>query len=287
VSCTKASCARGACTYRCPGLPVRALRLNCFFYQVERNNVPLSNIRIVLVHPTHPGNIGAAARAMKTMCLQALRLVRPADYQGGEASARAAGANDVLAGAVIHDSLGEALQGCGLVIGTSSRARAIPWPALDPRAGARKLVAQAEQGPVALVFGREKMGLTNAELDMCRYVVSIPASESYSSLNLACAVQLMGYEILLAGEAHQRGACSERHEPEAPPARSEDLARFYRHLGEVLIELGFLDPSNPRKLMRRLRRLFNRAGLDANELNILRGILTAVQQGVDRSRGHG
>ncbi len=238
----------------------------------------LENIRIILVDPSHPGNIGAAARAMKTMCLHALHLVTPVDYSGPETRARAAGADDLLADIVCSESLTEALEGSRLVIGTSARTRAIPWPSLEPELAARQLVAEAEHGPVALVFGREKMGLTNAELDQCQFVVSIPANPRYSSLNLACAVQVMSYEIMRASRQAQDTTPDEWHEPHVPLARNEDIERFYRHLEEVLEEIRFLDPENPRKLMRRLYRLFNRACLDENEVNILRGILTAVQQ---------
>lgn len=237
----------------------------------------LKNIRIVLVNPSHPGNIGATARAMKTMCLRALYLVSPADYTGPEARARAAGADDVLANAMCCDSLAQALTGARLVIGTSTRTRSIPWPSLDPMVGAQQLVREARRGPVALVFGREKVGLTNAELDQCQYVVSIPTNSDYGSLNLACAAQVMSYEILCASGQGKRGKTVSWHEAHVPLARSEDIERFYRHLEEVLAEIGFLDPANPRKLMRRLYRLFNRVRLDENEVNILRGILTAVQ----------
>jgi tRNA (cytidine32/uridine32-2'-O)-methyltransferase len=238
----------------------------------------LENIRIVIVNPSHPGNIGAVARAMKTMCLHALHLVTPVDYTGSETRARAAGADDVLASVICNESLTEALEGSRLVIGTSTRIRAIPWPSLEPDVGARQLVAEAEHGPVALVFGREKMGLTNAELDQCQFVVSIPANPQYSSLNLACAVQVMSYEILRASRQAQNTETHAWHEAHVPLACNEDVDRFYRHLEEVLEEIRFLDPENPRKLMRRLYRLFNRACLDENEVNILRGILTAVQR---------
>lgn len=241
----------------------------------------LKNIRMVLVNPTHPGNIGATARAMKTMCLEVLYLVSPVDYRGPEARARAAGAEDILANAQECSSLGEALTGCRLVIGTSARTRSIPWPALEPRACAEQLVTEARQGPVALVFGREKMGLTNAELDLCQYVVTIPANPEYASLNLACAVQVMNYEILRASQGQFESNAVEWHEAGVPFARRDDVERFYRHLQAVLVQIGFLDPANPRKLMRRLYRLFNRARLDENEVNILRGILTAVQQRCD------
>lgn len=238
----------------------------------------LKNIRMVLVNPTHPGNIGATARAMKTMCLDTLYLVSPVDYLSPEARARAAGADDVLTNAVECSSLEEALAGCRLVIGTSTRTRSIPWPTLEPPTCARQLVTEARHGPVALVFGREKMGLTNAELDLCQYVVTIPANTVYPSLNLACAVQVMDYEILGASQGPAAGDAIDWHEPDVAFARAEDIERFYRHLETVLVQIGFLDPANPRKLMRRLYRLFNRVRLDENEVNILRGILTAVEQ---------
>lgn len=242
---------------------------------MNENQEKLHNIRIVLVHPTHPGNIGAVARAMKTMCLDALYLVEPVDYLSADARARATGADDVLLRAQRCESLPEALRDCRLVIGTSARMRGIPWPALAPSPCAKRLLAEAGHGPVALVFGREKMGLTNAELDFCQYVVGIPANPRYASLNLAGAVQVLGYELL---RASGEDAAPAWREGRVPLARNDDLQRFYSHLQDVLVETGFLEPAKPRRLMRRLYRLFNRAALDENELNILRGILTAVQQ---------
>ncbi len=242
---------------------------------MNENQERLHKIRVVLVHPTHPGNIGAVARAMKTMCLDALYLVEPTEYLGAQARARAAGADDILLKARCCESLPEALRDCRLVVGTSARARGIPWPSLAPSLCAQRLLAEAGYGPVALVFGREKMGLTNAELDLCQYVVGIPANARYGSLNLACAVQILGYELFQASVA---GATREWRESGVPLARSEDMQHFYRHLQEVLVGTGFLDPANPRRLMRRLYRLFNRACLDENEVNILRGMLTAIQQ---------
>lgn len=239
------------------------------------NREKLRNIRIVLVHPTHPGNIGAVARAMKTMCLDALYLVEPAEYLDAEARARAAGADDILLRARCCQSLLEALCDCRLVIGTSARSRGIPWPSLAPSLSAKRLLAEASHGPVALVFGREKMGLTNTELDLCQYVVGIPANPDYASLNLAGAVQVLGYELFCASTEN---AVPEWREGHVPLARNDDLQRFYKHLQEVLVETGFFDPAKPRRLMRRLYRLFNRAYLDENEVSILRGILTAVQQ---------
>jgi len=225
----------------------------------------LANIRIVLVRPTHPGNVGATARAMKNMSLRTLYLVAPEDYPSREATDRAVGAADVLQDALVCGSLDEALQGCHLVIGTSARSRRIEWPALDPGICAQRLVEGARQGPVALLFGQERTGLTNAELDLCHFVVTIPSDKQYSSLNLAAAVQILAYEI-------------HRAAGEGRPVGSDDMQRFYQHLEEVLQQIEFLDPENPRLLMRRLMRLFNRATLDHNEMNIMRGILTAVQR---------
>jgi TrmH family RNA methyltransferase len=235
-----------------------------------------ANIRIVLVRPTHPGNVGATARAMKNMALRSLYLIEPERFPSPEATDRAAGADDVLESAVSCTSLDEALKDCHLVIGTSARPRRIEWPTLDPAAGAGRLVEGARQGPVALLFGQERTGLINSELDRCHFVVTIPADQAYSSLNLASAVQILAYEIYRAVLAERPAEAMESREGRL--ASSEDMQRFYQHLEEVLQQIGFLDPDNPRFLMRRLMRLFNRASLDDNEMNILRGILTAIQQ---------
>lgn len=236
-----------------------------------------ANIRIVLVRPTHPGNVGATARAMKNMAMRSLYLVEPERFPSPEATDRAAGADDVLESAVICASLDEAIKDCHLVVGTTARQRRIEWPTLDPAEGARRLAEAAQQGPVALLFGQERTGLLNAELDRCHFMVTIPADKEYSSLNLASAVQILAYEIYRAILADIQ---SEATEPRAGrPASSEDMQRFYQHLEEVLQQIGFLDPNNPRLLMRRMMRLFNRVGMDDNEMNIMRGILTAIQQG--------
>jgi len=233
----------------------------------------LSNIRVVLLHPTHPGNVGASARALKTMTLCNLWLVGPSRFPSAEASARAAGAEDVLAQAHVCTDVSEAVADCITVIGASARARHIEWPMLDPRACAARLVADAARGPVALLFGRERTGLTNAELDRCQALVQIPANPEYPSLNVASAVQILAYEVLLASGS------AAALEPAAPlPAGRGEMELFYRHLQQVLVATEFLDPDNPRLLMRRLVRLFNRANPDQNEVNILRGILTAVQR---------
>lgn len=232
------------------------------------------NIKVVLVEPTHPGNIGAAARALKTMGLSRLSLVAPSRFPSAEATARASGADDVLHDAEVVPGYEDALRGCGLVIGTSARARTIPWPKLLPDECATKLVQAAAAGPVALVFGREHSGLRNVELDRCHYLVQIPANPAYSSLNLAAAVQIVAYEIRLA---LARGV-DDRPSGSPEPATAEEMQGVMGHLEQVLSEIGFLNPAQPRQLMRRLRRLFNRAQLDKTEVNILRGILTAVQR---------
>ncbi len=237
------------------------------------------NIRVVLVETTHPGNIGAAARAMKTMGLRRLYLVQPKAYPHADASARAAGADDVLAQATVCGSLHEALRGALLVIGTSARPRALEWTRLDPRECAARIIAESAAGEVALVFGRERTGLTNAELDRCHFVAAIPCNPAYRSLNLASAVQVIGYELMMAVR-EPAAAVSERMAE--PLASADEVELFYRHLEQTLIALRFLDPDNPRHLMRRLRRLFSRARMTRNEVNILRGILTAAQ--ADRPR---
>jgi TrmH family RNA methyltransferase len=238
-------------------------------------------IRIVLVGTTHPGNIGASARAMKTMGLASLWLVDPARYPSAEASARATGAADVLHAATIVDSLEAALEGCRYVVGASARQRSLPWPLVSPRECAAKIVAEAGQGEVALVFGREQSGLSNDELKRCHALVQIPTNPEFSSLNLAMAVQLIAYELRLASGAGD-SLSSDR---EAPLAKSEQMEAFYAHLERALVAADFLNPDNPRHLMQRLRRMFNRTEPDVNEINILRGILTALAPGTERKPG--
>lgn len=228
-------------------------------------------VRIVLVETTHPGNVGAAARAMKNMGLSRLYLVRPQRYPSAEATARAAGADDLLARAVLCDDLDQALAGCELIFGASARSRKITWPQLDPRQAAARIAAAGE---TAVVFGREHAGLTNEELDRCNYLLTIPADPAFSSLNVAAAVQVVSYELRMAELADKPAPASAAE----PLASAEQRERFYAHLEQVLLSLEFLDPTNPKHLMRRLRRLFNRVELDQNEVHILRGILTAVEQ---------
>ncbi|MCL4316201.1 MAG: tRNA (cytosine(32)/uridine(32)-2'-O)-methyltransferase TrmJ [Gammaproteobacteria bacterium] len=232
----------------------------------------LLNIRIVLIETSHPGNIGACARAMKTMGLSALYLVNPKIFPSGEAIARAAGAEDILDSATVCGSLEQALSGCALAVGASARARTIEWPLLTPRECAARLVQESARAPVALVLGREHSGLSNEELDRCHYLTRIHANPDFSSLNLAAALQVFAYEIFLA-----QGAAAQETGEHTPAAR-EQMELFYAHLEQVLVQIEFLNPRFPKKLMRRLRRLFNRARPDQNEMNILRGMLTEVER---------
>ncbi|MDZ7735380.1 MAG: RNA methyltransferase [Gammaproteobacteria bacterium] len=236
----------------------------------------LNNIRIILVGTTHPGNIGASARAMKCMGLTQLWLVNPpAGFPAADVSARAAGADDLLSGAVICDTLDAAIRDCTLVIGTTARDRSIPWPVLTPSQCAEQLLPAAASGPVAILFGRESSGLSNEEIDYCNAVVNIPTNPDFSSLNLAAAVQVIGYELY-------RLVCDDQPvvsgQPEIPLATHDDLELLYEHLERVMTAVGFYNPAKPRRVMRRLRRLFNRAQLDQNELNILRGFLAAIEE---------
>jgi len=232
------------------------------------------SIRIVLVGTTHPGNIGACARAMKNMGITDLALVNPLHFPHEEATARASGADDILEDAKVTATLEEAISDCVYVAGASARARAIDWPGLEPRDCAARLIKESSKGRVAAVFGPEKSGLSNADLDHCDTLLTIPTNPDFSSLNLAMAVQVITYELRLAGE----NVALTGKEPDVPPATNDELEYFYAHLEQVLTDINFLDPDNPRTLMRRLRRLFIRAHPDKNEVNILRGILTAVER---------
>jgi len=232
------------------------------------------DIRIVLVSPTHPGNIGAAARAMKNMALSELVLVNPRQFPDPEASARASGADDVLAAARVVASLPAALAGCGYVAATTSRDRDQYFRVVDVRAAAARVVAESGTAPAAVVFGPERSGLSNEELESAHALIRIPASPVYASLNLAMAVQLVAYELYRARGAAVRPAASLA----APLASAPELERLYGHIAVVLEEIDFRDRTQSgTHLMGRIRRLLQRAELDQNEVNILRGILTAVQ----------
>ncbi|MGH8612740.1 MAG: RNA methyltransferase [Gammaproteobacteria bacterium] len=233
------------------------------------------NLCFVLVGTTHPGNIGAAARAMKSMGMRRLALVQPKHFPCAEATAMASGADDLLAEAEVWSSLADALRDCATVFATSARQRHIGWPVMDPRHCAIEIARLATQQRVAMVFGREHSGLTNDELEHCSAMVRIPTVSGFSSLNLAAAVQILAYEIYLARRL-QVGI--QPTVAQAPRASTESMMQFYAHLQQTMTDVGFYDPQKPRRLMRRLRRLFNRAGLDQDEVQILRGFLSAVQQ---------
>lgn len=243
----------------------------------------LDNIRIVLVNTSHPGNIGGVARAMKNMGLSRLYLVEPRQYPHEQAEWRAASAADVLEGAVVTESLEEAIADCQFVVGTSARGRRIPWPLLDPRQCAERMSVASDSEQVAVLFGREDRGLTNDELKVCNLHLNIPTSADYSSLNLAMAVQVVCYELRMLLDAPSLPQ-SEDAEWDTPFSTRENMERFYTHLEETLVDIEFLDPAAPRQLMSRLRRLYSRVRLDEMELNILRGILTETQKWVKKAR---
>jgi TrmH family RNA methyltransferase len=238
----------------------------------------LARIRIVLVNTSHPGNIGATARAMKTMGLSRLCLVQPLAYPNAEATALAAAAADILASAQIFNSLDEALNDCVLVIGTSARSRSLEWPCITPAECAHTLLQHSHKGDVALVFGRERSGLSNEELDRCQFMTSISANPDYNSLNLAAAVQVYGHELRQALEQQGSRPANAAPVDDELVATNADMEGFYAHLQQALREIGIIAEGHPyQTLLRRLRRLFNKAQLTLTEVNILRGILSAVQ----------
>ena len=230
----------------------------------------LDNLTVVLVNPSHPGNIGATARAMKTMGITRLAIVEPDDFPSGTATALASGADDILAQAKVVSSLDEALAGCHFVVGTSARVRGISLPLVNPRACAQTIHDEQAKGKVALVFGREDRGLTNQELSQCHLQVHIPTHPDFTSLNLGAAVQVMCYELRMCGLlAGGEAVMTAPHNDEL--AVSEDMERFYLHLYETLKTIGFLEHSSHEKIMAKLRRLYGRARPDRVELAILRG----------------
>ncbi|MDR0564631.1 MAG: RNA methyltransferase [Azoarcus sp.] len=241
---------------------------------------PFEHVRVVLSRPSHPGNIGAAARAMKTMGLSRLWLVSPSAFPNPVAEARAHGAADVLATAQKVDTLQEALAGTVFSAALTARRRDLSLPRADPRAAAAELVAWGGQGEVALVFGNETSGLTNQELALCARPVTIPANPAYSSLNLGAAVQLMCYELRLAATRPNGPAAF----PEAPPnlATHDEIEGFFEHLESSIVASGFLDAAQPRRLMAKLRRLFGRTRLEKEEIAILRGILASFKDNLPR-----
>jgi len=240
-------------------------------------------VRIVLVATSHPGNIGAAARAMKTMGLGDLVLVAPKRFPDAEATARASGADDVLARARVTATLAEALDDCGYVVGATARLRGMRWPVVDPRACAADIWRRLDTTRTAIVLGPEQSGLTNEDVARCHALVHIPTHPEYGSLNLAMAVQVLSYELRMARPELRVRADEAR---DAPLATAAELEGFHAHLERVLTEAGFLHPDHPRQLKLKLRRLFMRAALDRNEINILRGALAALDPAArEPSRG--
>lgn len=240
-----------------------------------------SNIHIVMVGTTHPGNIGGVARAMKNMGLSRLSLVAPeAPFPHAKARARASGAVNVLENTQIFSTLEEAIAGCSLVIGASARMRTLPWPVIDPRECASRAVNVDTGAEVAIVLGRENSGLTNEELELCQLLVTIPTNPDFSSLNIAAAAQVLCYEIRLAAELDK--VPEPAHD--SPLATAAEQEGMFKHIEEALTELDFLKPDNPGQLMRRLRRLFSRTGIEHLEVNILRGIMTSAQKAKSNSK---
>jgi tRNA/rRNA methyltransferase len=233
----------------------------------------LANVRIVLSRPSHPGNIGSAARAMKTMGFSDLRLVAPRSFPDAQADALASGALDVLRAARVFETLEQALGDAVLAVGFSSRGRDLSHPPRALREAAPLLVAAAGAGPVALVFGNETFGLTNEELASCQWLAVIPANPAYASLNLGAAVQVACYEVATTAAAFTPPA-----EPERTPATVEEVEAFFAHLERAMVASGFLDPAMPKRLMERMRRLFARAGLEREEVRFLRGMLAAFEK---------
>jgi tRNA (cytidine32/uridine32-2'-O)-methyltransferase len=270
----------------------------------------LSRVHVVLVNTSHPGNIGATARALKNMGIANLRLVDPRDYPSDVAMWRAVSATDVLERARVFPTLVDAVADCSMVIGASARSRRMPWPMLSPRQCARHVLLEtqraadaisgdeaAKSGQIALVFGREDTGLTNDELQQCHYHVQIPANEEYSSLNLAAAVMVICYEVRIAMLEHagdpRLGADAPMYDPasedeywDVPKADGHQMELFYQHLEKTLVDMDFHDPENPRLLMPRMRRLFGRIRPDSMEINILRGVLTYIDEHVRRANAN-
>ncbi|WP_185837101.1 tRNA (cytosine(32)/uridine(32)-2'-O)-methyltransferase TrmJ [Vibrio cholerae] len=240
----------------------------------------LERVKVVLVGTTHSGNIGSAARAMKVMGLSQMVLVDPQCQVDAQAIALAAGASEIALNAQIYPTLEAAVADCGLVVGTSARSRTLEWPMLEPRECGEKLISEANQHSVAMVFGRERTGLTNEELQLCHYHVCVPANPEYSSLNLAMAVQLLSYEVRMAYLALQQSSQSSTLHEEYP--RHQELERFYAHLEQVIMQTEFISAQQPGQVMNKLRRMFTRARPEAQEINILRGILTSVQKSISR-----
>ncbi len=246
----------------------------------------LAHIRFVMVETTHSGNVGACARAMKTMGLTRLSLVNPLCQLDEQAYAMASGAIDILDNIERFDTLEQAIADCQLVVGASARSRSLPWPMLDPDAFGAEVMSQG--GQVAVLLGREASGLTNEELALCHYHVHIPANPEYSSLNVAAAAQLLAWACRRQALLNQSGVQAEASAGDLVPidelASAKQLQSFFDHWQRQLVEIGFLDPNNPKHLVTRLRRFLMRAKPEANEINIMRGILTETDKTIKGRR---
>jgi len=243
----------------------------------QANPPHLKNIRIVLVNTSHPGNIGAAARAMKNMGLSQLYLVEPKDFPSLEAIRRSVGAVDVLDNAVVTEDLNQAISGCVWVAGTSARLRTIEWTVFEPRKCVQKALQHIEQGDIAIVFGRENSGLTNEEMEKCNALLHIPTNPEYSSLNLAAAVQVVCYEFRQALINEPASKIKGNKHYQDALADADQLEGMYQHLHDALKHMGFFGTNNPDVMMRRLKGLFNRADTTQREVSIFRGICSAIQ----------
>ena len=244
----------------------------------------LDRLRIVMINTSDSGNIGAAARAMKTMGLRQLVLVQPEEFPTAKATARASAAADLLHNARVVQTLDEAIGDCQLVFGTSARLRTIPWPLIDPRQAAGRVMNEPEGADIAILFGREDAGLTNEELRRCHFHICIPANEEYPVLNIGAAIQVICYEMRMAALERQANPVapdqSGMQQWDEPLVSSEDMERFLRHFEETLLDIDFFDPNNPKQLLTRVRRLFLRTRMDRLEMNLLRGVLSTVQKRV-------
>jgi TrmH family RNA methyltransferase len=243
----------------------------------------LSNIRIILAETTHPGNIGAVARAMKNMGLHDLRLVSPKIFPSADATSRASGADGVLSDAVVCDTLDEALVDCDLVLGASARRRTIDWPELSSHDAALLAAKESRVSKVAILFGRENSGLTNEELDRCHYLLHIPCNPDFSSLNLGAAVQVVTYELRMA-LMDASGVVKTAKKSEDRLSTANEVEAFYSHLEQTLYDIGFTQPERSRSLMRRMRRLYNRVRLEKKEIDILRGVFSMMKEKKERNR---
>ena len=242
--------------------------------KIKSDNL-LNSVKVVLVGTTHPGNIGATARAMKNMGILDLALVEPKEFPSDVATFRSKAAKDILEKASVHTSLEEAISECELVVGTSARGRTVPWPVLNPREAAEEMHKSSLNGKVAIVFGREDRGLTNEELGLCNFHVHIPSDPEYSSLNLSQAVQILAYEIRLS---YLQGRHVNKEYWDVELANNEQTERLINHMDELMQEVDFYDVENPRKLLVRVRRFFKRSKIDVMEANIFRGLFATIQK---------